>query len=45
MADLLTEGAAGAGVSELIDRLVATDLAELRRCLDDRRARDYRMAA
>lgn len=30
MADLVTKGAAAAGVSELIDRVIATDLAEVR---------------
>jgi hydroxymethylpyrimidine pyrophosphatase-like HAD family hydrolase len=44
-ADLVTKGAAGAGVSELIDRLIATDLAEVRPCVESRRGHIDRMAA
>ena len=44
-ADLITKATAGAGVSELIDRLIATDLAEVRRCANSRRAHIDQMAA
>ena len=44
-ADLVTEGASGAGVSELIDRVIATDLAEVKSCIEGRRADIARMAA
>jgi hydroxymethylpyrimidine pyrophosphatase-like HAD family hydrolase len=44
-ADLITKATAGAGVSELIDRLIATDLAEVWHCVDSRRTHIDRMAA
>jgi len=44
-ADLVTKAAAGGGVGELIDRIIAPDLAEVRRCVDSRRTHFDRMAA
>jgi hydroxymethylpyrimidine pyrophosphatase-like HAD family hydrolase len=44
-ADLVTEATGGEGFSELVDRVIATDLAEVRRCIESRRALADRMAA
>jgi hydroxymethylpyrimidine pyrophosphatase-like HAD family hydrolase len=44
-ADLVTEATAGGGFIELVDRIIATDLAEVRRCVESRRARVESMAA
>jgi hydroxymethylpyrimidine pyrophosphatase-like HAD family hydrolase len=45
IADLVTEAASGAGFGELVDRIITTDLAEVRRCVESRHEYIHRMAA
>lgn len=44
-ADLVTRATAGLGFSELVNRIITTDLAEVRRCVERRHAYIHKMAA